>query len=159
MTKAMNHEYVPDEVDHQLIRMLTNDGRASYRELAQYVSLSETRVRVRTQRLIREGYIRIVAIPNLIKLNAAQIAMLGIQVSGNIEKVADILAEYEQITFLTICAGKYEIIVEVAYSNTNSLLEIIQRIRNIPDVKNTDSFVYLKTPKSLYSADPGIMRF
>jgi Lrp/AsnC family transcriptional regulator for asnA, asnC and gidA len=86
-------------------------------------------------------------------------AMLGIQVSGNIEEVADILAEYEQITFLTICAGSYDIMIEVVYQNTNSLLQLIQKIRSLPGVKNTDSFVYLKTPKSLYSANPGIMNY
>ena len=159
MTKTINKGYTPDEIDRQLIKILTIDGRASYSDLAQQVSLSETRVRVRVLRLIREGYIHIVAIPNLIKLDANQMAMLGIQVSGNIEEVADILAEYEQITFLTICAGSYDIMIEVVYQNTNSLLQLIQKIRSLPGVKNTDSFVYLKTPKSLYSANPGIMNY
>jgi len=159
LAKGNNHGYMPDEIDRKIIQILTVDGRTPYRDLGQRVSLSETRVRFRVLRLIEEGFIHIVGIPNLVKLDDNQMAMLGIQVSGNIEEVADILAQYEYITFLTICAGTYDIMIEVAYRSPNDLLQMIQQIRSLPGVKNTDSFVYLKTPKTLYSANPGIMQY
>lgn len=149
--------YVPDEVDRQLIRLLTVDGRAPYRDLARQVSLSETRVRARVMRLLQEGYIHIVAIPNLIKLGAKQMAITGIRVSANIEEIANILSNDDRVTFLAICAGSYDLLIEVVCRDNNSLLQLIQKIRGLPGVRDTESFLYLKTPKSLYVANPGVL--
>jgi Lrp/AsnC family transcriptional regulator for asnA, asnC and gidA len=152
--QSVNQPYIPDEIDHKLIQMLTVDGRTPYSDLARQVSLSETRVRVRVTRLIHEEFIHIVAIPNQIRLGADQMAMMGIRASGNIEEIAKIIAEDDQVTFLAICAGSYDIMIEVVCQNRDSLLQLIQKIRSLDGVKDTESFIYLKTPKSLYAANP-----
>lgn len=155
--KTASEPYSPDEIDRQLIHMLSVDGRASYSDLARHVTLSETRVRIRVSRLIQEGYISIVAIPNMIKLGADQMAMMGIRTDGNIEDIAQFLAEDHQVSFLAITTGSYDIMIEVVCQNKDSMLKLIQKIRNYPGVKDTETFMYLNTPKSLYAANPGML--
>lgn len=156
--KPSNANYSPDQIDRRLIQMLTADGRTSYSDLARHVSLSETRVRIRVTRLIQEGYIHIVGIPNLIKLGASQMAMIGIRAAANIEDIAKRLSEDDQVTFLAICTGSYDIMVEVVCQNKDSMLQLIQKIRNLDGVKDTETYMYLKTPKSLYGANPGLLQ-
>lgn len=155
MVKDARQKYSPDEIDQQIINLMSEDGRISYRDLADQVSLSETRVRVRVLRLIDEGYISIVAIPNLIKLGANIMAMLGIRSSGDIEELAEHLSEDDRVTFLSITTGSYDIMAEIVCANSEAFLNLLQQIRSLPGVKETESFVYLKTPKSLYGASPG----
>ncbi len=154
--KKPGQSYQPDEIDRKLIQMLTLDGRMPYSDMAREVALSETRVRVRVSRLIQEGFVEIVAIPNLIRLGADQMAMIGIQAAGNIEEIADILSEDNQVTFLAICAGSYDLMIEVVCQDKDSMLQLIQKIRNLRGVKHTETFMYLKTPKSMYVATPGM---
>lgn len=156
---AAEQPYVPDEIDRQLIRMLSEDGRTPYSDLARQVSLSETRVRARVNRLVQEEFLHIKGIPNLIKLGADQIAMVGIRCSENIEETAEILSEDEQVTFLAICAGSYDIMIEVVCRSKEALLRLIQDIRSLRGVKDTETFMYLQTPKTLYAANPGALPF
>jgi len=150
-------KYEPDEIDYKLIEMLSANGRMPYADMAREVSLSETRVRLRVARLIKEGYLNIVAIPNLIKLGADQMAMIGIKAGENIEEIAELLSEDDQVTFLAICTGTFDIMIEVVCRDKESMLQLVQKIRNMPGVKNTETFMYLRTPKSMYGATPGML--
>jgi Lrp/AsnC family transcriptional regulator for asnA, asnC and gidA len=51
-----------------------------------------------------------------------------------------------------ICAGSFDILVEIVCENDDHLLELLnQRIRAIPGVRTTESFVYLKLRKQIYT--------
>jgi Lrp/AsnC family transcriptional regulator for asnA, asnC and gidA len=51
-----------------------------------------------------------------------------------------------------VCAGSFDILVEVVCEDDDHLLELLnQRIRAIPGVRTTESFVYLKLRKQIYT--------
>ncbi len=49
-------------------------------------------------------------------------------------------------------AGSFDVIVEVVCESDDHLLELLStRIRSIPGVRSTETFVYLKLQKQTYS--------
>jgi Lrp/AsnC family transcriptional regulator for asnA, asnC and gidA len=79
-------------------------------------------------------------------------AMIGIKASGDIEDLADSLADVEGVDYVVITAGGFDLLVEVVCEDDDQLLEIVNRqIRSLPGVLTTETFVYLKLRKQLYN--------
>jgi Lrp/AsnC family transcriptional regulator for asnA, asnC and gidA len=79
-------------------------------------------------------------------------AMLGVRIDGDVEVVAEAMAEMTEVDYLVITAGGYDILAEVVCEDDDHLLEVInRRIRAIPGVRHTETFVYLKLRKQIYT--------
>jgi Lrp/AsnC family transcriptional regulator, regulator for asnA, asnC and gidA len=50
-----------------------------------------------------------------------------------------------------IIAGSFDLLIEVVCEDDDQLLEILSRVRSIPSVTATETFVYLKLRKQTYS--------
>jgi len=141
-----------DDVSKAIIEQLQQDGRRSYAAIGKVVGLSEAAVRQRVQRLVDTGIMQIVAVTDPLQLGFAREAMIGIRVSGPIEPVADAIAELDEVTYVVMTAGSIDILAEVVAESDEDLLEIVSaRIRRIPGVASTETFVYLGLRKQIYS--------
>jgi Lrp/AsnC family transcriptional regulator for asnA, asnC and gidA len=141
-----------DEVSKAIIEQLQQDGRRSYAAVGKVVGLSEAAVRQRVQRLIDGGVMQIVAVTDPLELGFARQAMIGLNVEGELEGIADQLAAMDEVEYVVITAGSFDILAEVVCESDEHLLEVLStRIRAIPRVKTTESFVYLKLRKQTYS--------
>ncbi|HUD78326.1 MAG TPA: Lrp/AsnC family transcriptional regulator [Streptosporangiaceae bacterium] len=142
---------VLDDLSKQIIEQLQQDGRRSYAAIGKAVGLSEAAVRQRVQRLIDVGAMQIVAVTDPMTLGFPRQTMVGIRCGGDLERVATHLAGMEEIDYVVITAGSFDLLVEVVCENDDQLLEILSRVRSIPSVTMTESFVYLKLCKQTYS--------
>ena len=143
---------VLDEVNKRIIEQLQRDGRMSYAGLAKVVGLSEAAVRQRVQRLLDAGVMQIVAVTDPLTLGFARQVMVGIKVTGDMRPVADAIAAIPEVDYVVICAGGYDLLVEVVAESDEHLLEIISdRIRAIEGVRTTETFMYLHLHKQTYS--------
>jgi Lrp/AsnC family transcriptional regulator for asnA, asnC and gidA len=141
-----------DDVSKAIIEQLQQDGRRSYAAIGKQVGLSEAAVRQRVQRLIEAGVMQVVAVTDPIELGFARQAMVGIRVAGPVDTVADRLAELDEVDYVVVTAGTYDILVEVVCESDEHLLELISdRIRAIEGVSATETFMYLKLRKQTYS--------
>ncbi|MFL6060550.1 MAG: Lrp/AsnC family transcriptional regulator [Marmoricola sp.] len=141
-----------DEVSKAIIEQLQQDGRRAYARIGEAVGLSEAAVRQRVQRLIESGVMQIVAVTDPMELGFARQAMIGLHVDGPLEPVADQLAEMDEIEYVVITAGGFDILVEAVCESDEHLLEVLSsRIRTVPGVRSTETFVYLKLRKQTYS--------
>lgn len=141
-----------DEVSKAIIEELQADGRRSYAAIGKVVGLSEAAVRQRVQRLIESGVMQIVAVTDPLQLGFARQAMIGVTVDGPLEAVGDALADLEEIDYVVITAGRYDLLVEVVAETDDHLLELIaNRIRQVEGVASTETFMYLKLRKQTYS--------
>ena len=144
-----------DAVDRALIDELQRDGRASYASLAKIVGLSEAAVRQRVQRLLDTGVMQIVAITDPLTVNLARQAMIGITVDGDTREVAERLADIEDIEYVVLTAGGFDILCELICTDDDDLLELLnEKVRAIPGIRTTQSFVYLKLVKQTYTWGP-----
>lgn len=135
-----------------IIEQLQEDGRRSYAAIGKAVGLSEAAVRQRVQRLLDQGVMQIVAVTDPLTVGFHRQAMVGMRVEGDIEPVADILATMDEVDYVVITAGSFDLIAELVAEDDDHLLEVInKRIRAIPGVRSTESFVYLKLRKQTYT--------
>jgi Lrp/AsnC family transcriptional regulator for asnA, asnC and gidA len=141
-----------DDVAKAIIEQLQQDGRRSYAAIGKEVGLSEAAVRQRVQRLIEGGVMQVVAVTDPLQLGFARQAMVGIEVSGPLEPVAEALAEMDEVDYVVITAGTYDVLAEVVCESDERLLELISdKIRRIDGVSRTETFMYLKLRKQTYS--------
>ncbi|MEU1889266.1 Lrp/AsnC family transcriptional regulator [Micromonospora sp. WMMD987] len=140
-----------DDVAKQIIEQLQEDGRRPYATIGKAVGLSEAAVRQRVQRLLDAGVMQIVAVTDPLQLGFPRQAMIGLRTDGDLEAVADRLAGFEEIDYVVITAGSFDLLAEVVCRNDAHLLEILQRLRSVPGVLATEAFVYLKLRKQTYT--------
>jgi Lrp/AsnC family transcriptional regulator, regulator for asnA, asnC and gidA len=140
-----------DDISKEIIEQLQQDGRRSYASIGQAVGLSEAAVRQRVQRLLEAGAMQIVAVTDPLTLGFQRQTMIGIRCSGELEQIADQLAAMAEIDYVVITAGSFDLLIEVVCEDDDQLLEILGRVRTIPCVTATETFVYLKLCKQTYS--------
>ena len=140
-----------DDASKAIIEQLQGDGRKPYAAIGTAVGLSEAAVRQRVQKLVDSGVIQIVAVTDPLTVGSFRMAMIGVRVEGDITSVADHLGKYREVDYVVVTAGNFDILVEAICDDDEHLLELLQRIRAIPSVRSTESFVYLKLQKQLYN--------
>jgi Lrp/AsnC family transcriptional regulator, regulator for asnA, asnC and gidA len=141
-----------DDVSKAIIEQLQEDGRRPYATIGKAVGLSEAAVRQRVQRLHDSGVMQIVAVTDPMQVGFARAAMIGIKVDGDAEAVADELAKMAEVDYLVVCAGSFDILAEIVAEDDDHLLEVInRRIRAITGVRSTETYVYLKLRKQIYT--------
>jgi len=143
---------VLDEVAKAIIEQLQQDGRRSYAAIGKEVGLSEAAVRQRVQRLIDSGVMQVVAVTDPLQLGFARQAMVGVQVTGPLEPVADALTAMDEVDYVVVTAGSFDVLAEVVCESDQRLLELISdKIRRIEGVSRTETFMYLSLRKQTYS--------
>ena len=141
-----------DDVSKAIIEQLQTDGRTSYATIAKKVGLSDAAVRVRVQRLLDNDVMQIVAVTDPLQLGFTRQAMIGIRAEGDTQLVADRLAEMTEVTYVVTTAGSFDLIIEVVCEDDDELLNLLsRRIRTLPGVVSTETFVYLKLNKQHYN--------
>ena len=151
-TGAMSKVAVLDDVSKAIIEQLQQDGRRPYATIGKAVGLSEAAVRQRVSKLLETGVMQIVAVTDPLQVGFNREAMIGIEVDGDMEAVADVLSQMDEISYIILTAGSFDIILEVVCEDDEALLEVINRkIRAIPGVRRTETFMYLKLRKQSYT--------
>jgi Lrp/AsnC family transcriptional regulator, regulator for asnA, asnC and gidA len=141
-----------DEANRAIIEALQRDGRRAYGAIAEEVGLSEAAVRRRVQRLRETGVIQIVAVTDPLQLGFHRQALVGVRVEGDVRMVATKLADLDDVDYVVMCAGSFDLLVEVVCEDDDHLLRLLNdSIRSIPGVYATESFVYLKLAKQTYT--------
>jgi Lrp/AsnC family transcriptional regulator for asnA, asnC and gidA len=143
---------VLDDVSKSIIEELQQDGRRSYAAIGKVVGLSEAAVRQRVQRLVDSGVMQVVAVTDPLQLGFARQAMIGIRASGELQPIADAVAALDEVDYVVITAGSYDLLVEVVCESDEELLDVLStKIRTIENVVFTETFMYLQLRKQTYS--------
>lgn len=140
-----------DAVSLAIIEQLQEDGRRPYAAIGKAVGLSEAAVRQRVQKLLDQGVMQIVAVTDPLTVGFRRQAMVGINVEGDLDPVAEALSAMAECEYVVMTAGSFDLMVEIVCEDDDHLLETInKRIRALPGVRSTESFVYLKLKKQTY---------
>jgi Lrp/AsnC family transcriptional regulator, regulator for asnA, asnC and gidA len=141
-----------DDVSKAIIEQLQQDGRRPYAAIGEAVGLSEAAVRQRVQRLVRSGVVQIVAVTDPLQVGFTRQAMIGLRAEGNLDPIVDALSAMDEVDYAVVTAGSFDILVEVVCEDDDHLLHLLNsRIRTLPGVRSTESFVYLRLAKQTYT--------
>ena len=144
-----------DRLDRQIITALQENGREPFRQIAGQLGVSEATIRNRYARLCRENVLQVTGVTNPLGLGFDAQAMIGVKTNGPVEAVADEVATWREASYVVVCAGQFDLLVELVCADRRHLLEIINRMRAIDTVVSTESFMYLELWKQLYDWGTG----
>jgi Lrp/AsnC family transcriptional regulator for asnA, asnC and gidA len=95
---------------------------------------------------MESGVVRIVALTDPALLGLDVQAMIGIHVSGDVEKLAQVIAKIDEVERTAITAGPYDLIVEVACKDNDHLLSVLNRgLRKLPGVDSMTTMTVLQS--------------
>jgi len=141
-----------DDANKAIVEELQKDGRRTYGAIAEAVGLSEAAVRQRVQKMRDAGIMQIVAVTDPLQVGFRSQAMVGIRTDGDSRMVAKRLADVENIDYVVMCTGSFDILVELVCEDEDALLELLNGVvRRIPGVRETETFMYLKLTKQTYT--------
>ena len=141
-----------DDANRAIIELLQRDGRRPYAQIAAEIGLSEAAVRRRIQQLRATGVVQVVAVTDPLQLGFRRQAMIGVTVEGDVRAVASKIVPLPEVDYVVMCAGSFDLLVEVVCEDDERLLHILNdSIRSIPGVRATETFVYLKLAKQTYT--------
>ncbi|CAB4639479.1 MAG: AsnC family transcriptional regulator [Actinobacteria bacterium] len=140
-----------DAAAKEIISLLQRDGRMSYAEIGKRVSLSEAAVRQRVSKLTDAGVMQIVAVTDPSQLGFYRQAMIGIRVTGDARSVAEAIKNIDQVDYLVLTTGRFDMLAEIVCVDDNELREVLHgSIRTTPGVVDTETFTYLSLEKEHY---------
>jgi Lrp/AsnC family transcriptional regulator for asnA, asnC and gidA len=142
-----------DQVSKSIIEMLQVDGRRSFASIAEELNIEEETVEQRVQALSDAGVIQITAVSDPLQLGFARQAMLGLTVENGMEKaVAQRLAEVQEIVYIVLTAGGFDILAEVVGTSDAHLLELVTSVvKPTPGVLAIHTFLYQELQKQTYT--------
>ncbi|MDX9990483.1 MAG: Lrp/AsnC family transcriptional regulator [Anaerolineales bacterium] len=141
-----------DEIDRFIMESLRQDGRMPFAQIAQRLNVSPGMIRMRYNRLVESGFLHVVAVSNPLRMGLNTMAMIGVCVQGNrLLEVADRIAELDEVVYLVVASGSYDLMVEVFCRDRDHLLKFLtESLYQIEGINETNSFVYLKIIKEIY---------
>lgn len=141
-----------DSLDSEIIKLLQQDGRMPYREIARQIGVSEGTVRFRAGRLFQSGAITVIAIPDPFRLGYRILAFTLLKVDPDRqEHVIKALTAWDEVTYVSSCTGRADIYMQIVCRDHDHLWDLLyQRIPEIGGVKETETFMELKMHKVSY---------
>jgi Lrp/AsnC family transcriptional regulator, regulator for asnA, asnC and gidA len=142
----------PDAVDQHILSILEDNGRATNREIAESVGVSEGTVRNRIERLIRDDVLRIVGVTNPAKLGLNTAAVISI--SGELSRITDIaesIADADGVVYVGYTTGNADIIVLAFFPSNDELTDFMTKtLAAIPGITKVETNIILKPVRSLF---------
>jgi DNA-binding Lrp family transcriptional regulator len=138
---------VLDELDMQILRVLTEAPRLSYRELEERVGAPYSIVRRRAQSLFASGTIVATVVVDVVTANPRIMAQVCLKLGAGGAAALEKLAESEEVHILIRLSGRYNALAEVACDSHEHLVRVIDQMLALKGVES--AVCYLVTHYSI----------
>ncbi len=111
-----------DDLNQSIIKLLQEDGRMPYIDVARELDVSEGTIRNRVQSMKQSGLLKIVALADPMVVRYKADAMIGIKVASPAtpRQVAERLAEFSEVVYVIWVSGRYDLLIEVVCETSES---------------------------------------
>lgn len=142
-----------DDIDLQIIKILNKDGRTAFSQIAERLSVSTGMIRQRYHRLVQEGVLQVVAVTNPLLMGFTTMAHIGVKVDGGrLQEIADQIASFDEVIYLVLLSGSYDLHIEVVCRDNAHLLEFLtNKLNSVEGVKDTETFICMHIAKEVYT--------
>lgn len=138
-----------DDADRRIVQRLQEDGRASFRELGDAAGISPSGARLRLERLMRHGAVKVVGIPVRGRRSELPSLGVGIRAHGRLEDAIAHLKTLEP-EFLAVTIGDYDLIATLSADNPEELLDLVDRLRCHDEIASIETWANLRIAKEQY---------
>ena len=118
-----------DDLNREIIKMLQQDGRLPYKDIAKALKVSEGTIRNRVQSMKNSGALKIVALADPMAIRYQADAMIGIKVanSSTPRAVAHRLSEHNEVVYVLWVSGRYDLLIEVVCETGETFQEFLEQ--------------------------------
>ncbi len=143
---------VMDRIDQFIVEAMRKDGRVAFAQIAGQINVSPGMIRLRYNRLVELGMLKVVAITNPLRMGARTMAMIGIRVDGSrLFGVAEQISKLNEVIYLVIASGRFDLFAEIACRDHDDLLDFLtNKLSAIEGVRESETFLHLKILKEVY---------
>ncbi len=143
-----------DKIDKNIIKLLQKNGRMPNTEIAKHTGVTETTVRYRMQKLIREEYIEIAAIIDPVKLGNGVEGSIRIQADiKKMKQVTRTLKKLPELYYVARVSGKADFDTNFSVKDMLCARKLIDSINTIDGVIDTDMVTVMEYIKEKYDYD------
>ncbi len=148
----LNGQAKIDDIDRKIIKTLSEDGRTPFAQIAKNLGVSTGMIRQRYHRLVDDGVLQIVAVTNPLLMGFATMAQIGVKADvSRLQEIADEIALFEEVIYLVLVTGSYDLHIEVICRDKTHLLNFLSnRLHAVEGVKEAETFMYLRIAKENY---------
>lgn len=141
-----------DDLDKAIVKCLQADGRRPFARIGRELDVPEATVRQRAERLIERGVVQVVGVTDPRAMGFQEPAFIGLKVdAAHLDEIAKRIAALDEVTYLVITAGRYDLICEVVCEDSNHLLRVLtDRLGRIEGIRSTETLVELRIVKESY---------
>ncbi|MEM2375627.1 MAG: Lrp/AsnC family transcriptional regulator [Candidatus Bathyarchaeia archaeon] len=138
-----------DEVDREILRMLQEDARISFRKIAERLNMSEATVFVRVKKLLKKGIIKgftTIVSPEALGKRMTAFVLISAD-PKKLQKVLETLSRMKDVYEVYDVTGTYYAIAKVRAEDQTQLARIIDEIGMIDGVTSTETALVLRSIK------------
>jgi len=142
-----------DEADLQIIKILNKDGRTPFSQIAKQLDVSTGMIRQRYQRLVKDGVLQVVAVTDPLLMGFTTMAHIGVKADvGRLQEIADQIANFEEVIYLVLLTGSYDLHIEVVCRDKTHLMEFLtNKLYSVEGIKDTETFICMRIAKEVYT--------
>jgi Lrp/AsnC family transcriptional regulator, regulator for asnA, asnC and gidA len=142
-----------DELDKKIILELQGDARASFKDIARKLRVSEGTARNRVMRLIGAGILKLQARVNPFAFSHKISALVGVNLKErHPEKQMEEIKKIPCVTSVWNATGRYDLFFEVMVDSLKELNEVLLKIDRdyVRGISQTETFITLSSDTKFF---------
>jgi Lrp/AsnC family transcriptional regulator for asnA, asnC and gidA len=154
--QILDNKTMIDEIDIKLMKILNEDGKTPFSQIAQNLNVSNGVIRQCYQRLVREGKLQVEAISNTMLKGLSIMAQISVKVNHyRLQEIADQIAAFEETDYIIFSTNSFDLHIEVVCRDKHHLMEFLEnKLHSVDGVKDTE-LKLLSTNALLKRFSPG----
>jgi len=138
-----------DNIDSEILRLLAEDSRQSFRELAKQLDISHVNVSSRIKALEESGVIRgYTSVTDPDKLGYYPLCLrISASQGCNLSRIGDEIAENSEINVVMRVSGDCELLALAMCESRESALVLLDKINEISGIAKAESHIVLEAIK------------
>jgi len=132
-----------DNIDREIIEVLKRNSRTPYTTIAKKLGLSEAAVRKRVSKLLKQGVIKRFTIEYALQNEIKAVVLVKTSPQVPVFKTSKEIANLQGVDHVYEITGEYDVLAVIRANNVLALDSIINSIRNIDGVSDTNTMIIL----------------
>ena len=142
-------EFNLDELDNEIIRLLTEDGRMPIGEMAKKLDVTAPTIRKRIKALEKKGILKVSGLidPRRHREMITALVAMSVQSEGKLDQVLDKIASLPNVAWAGVVTGRYDIMAEViCVGGKDELYRFTtETILKMGNIVRSETFILMKS--------------
>ncbi|KGA96524.1 transcriptional regulator [Alkalihalobacillus alcalophilus ATCC 27647 = CGMCC 1.3604] len=142
-----------DSLDTSILKLLQENGKRSYTEMAKMLEVSEGTIRTRVNRMLNDKIFEFIIHMDPNKIGLQVQAIIGIATKlGYQEQVANRLNQCKEVRFVGVFSGRHDLILQAYFKNNEALVDFVnEELAQLEGIDTVDVSIELKQYKDSFS--------